>query len=373
MFDSKKNFSRRQFVAGSSCFGALCAFAKFVPLSALAEQLVKDSRVSAAPLADKGFASVRQIGEGVYATIANPPKGMQATCNGGFLVGKDAAFLVEGFNSPAGASFQMDALRLVSRVPLMAALDTHYHYDHSMGNSFYGGIGVPLWAHASTAKRLVETYGAMQGAGREAVLAPYEKHVRGAKSDVERAHAQTDVDAMTEVFTSANGSMLGLPSHPLDPAKLPMKADLGGVTALLEYHSGHSGTDIVVRVPEQNVVFMGDLLFNGKYPVCFDEQVTLSGWRKTLKYFGALDKDTLFVPGHGQVCGQEGIAAMLAVFDDISEQAEKMYRAGVPVGEAKHRYVVPNKYRGLPIWSWDFTIGSAIANLYSEWKTGGST
>lgn len=173
---------------------------------------------------------------------------------------------------------------------------------------------------------------------------------------------------MTEVFNSANASLLGLPNHPLDPAKLPISIDLGGLAALFESYSGHSGTDIVVRLPEQNVVYTGDLLFNGKYPVCFDEQVTVSGWCETMKKFGALDKDTLFVPGHGQVCRQEGIAAAREVFDDIIEQAERMYRTGVPVEEDQHRYVVTGKFKELPIWSWDFTIGSAITNLYTEWK-----
>jgi glyoxylase-like metal-dependent hydrolase (beta-lactamase superfamily II) len=327
-----------------------------------------DSRISASPLVDKGFASVRKIGVGIYATISDSSKGFQATCNGGFLVGKDACLLIEGFNSIAGASFQMNASRMASRVPVVAALNTHYHYDHSMGNSFYGASGVSLWAHATAAKRMFEAYAPMQGAEKETVLAPFLKRVRDAKSDLERAHAQSDVSAMTEVFNSANASLLGLPNHPLDPSKLPISIDLGGFTALFEFYPGHSGTDIVVRVPEQNVVYTGDLLFNGKYPVCFDEQVTISGWCETMKKFAALDKDTLFVPGHGQICGQEGIAAARGVFDDIIEQAERMYRTGVPVEEAQHRYVVTGRFKNLPIWSWDFTIGSAIRKLYAEWK-----
>lgn len=146
MRDLAKQFSRRQFIAGASSFSALSGLVKFVPRPAFAAKLPIDSRISASPLVDKGFASVRKIGVGVYATISDSSKGFQTTCNGGFLVGKDSAFLIEGFNSIAGASFQMDAARMVSRVPVMAALNTHYHYDHCMGNSFYGASGVPLWA-----------------------------------------------------------------------------------------------------------------------------------------------------------------------------------------------------------------------------------
>jgi glyoxylase-like metal-dependent hydrolase (beta-lactamase superfamily II) len=365
--DFTKGFSRRDFLAHTSCFGVFYAAARIIPLPALAAEFASDSRVSATPLVDKGFAAIRKIGNGLYATISDPSKGPTTICNGGFLAGKDAAFLIEGFTTPAGAAFQMDALRMVSQVPVKGALDTHYHYDHSMGNPFYGSNGVPQWAHATAAKRIVDNYTPLQGADKETVLGSFEKRVKDAKSDTERAHAQSDLNAVTGLFQFANSTVLALPNRPLDPAKLPLSVDLGGLTAVLESHPGHSGTDIIVKVPDQNVVYTGDLLFSGWYPVCFDEKATISGWRETLKKFAALDKDTLFVPGHGQLCGQEGIATIREVFDDIAGQAEKMYKAGVPVEEAQHRYVVPEKFKNFPVYAWGFTIGRAITKLYAEW------
>ncbi len=364
--------SRRSFLIKTSCFGAFYAAAKLIPMPALAAALASDSRVSSTPIVDKGFASVRKVGNGLYATISDITKGSTTYSNGGFLVGKDAALLLEGFETAAGASFQMAALRSVSQVPVKAALDTHYHFDHSMGNAFYGVNGVPLWAHASVAQRIVESYALLQGADKEAVLGPLEKRVKDAKSDAERAHAQSDLNAVTGIFQLANASMLGLPNHPLDPAKLPISIDLGGLTAVLESYPGHSGTDILVRVPAQNVVYTGDLLFSGFYPVSFDEKATISGWRDTLKKFASYDKDTVFVPGHGQICGQEGIASLREVFDDIAGQAEKMFKAGVPAQEAAERYVVPDKFKNFPIYAWGFTIGPAITKLYAEWQAGKS-
>jgi len=361
-------FSRRRFLAQTSCFGAFYALARLIPLPALAEAVGVDSRVSREPVVDKGFASVHKVGNGLYATISDPTKGTSTLCNGGFIVGRDGALMIEGFTTPAGASFQMDALRMVSQAPVQAALDTHYHFDHSMGNAFYGAQGVPLWAHATAAKRIVESYTPLQGADKAAILEPFEKRVKDAKSQAEREHAQGDLNAMTGVFQLANSAMLALPNHPLDPAKLPTTIDLGGVSAVFEAYPGHSGTDIIVHVPEQNVVYTGDLLFSGWYPVCFDQQATVSGWRATLAKFAAFDKDTLFVPGHGQICGQEGIASIREVFDDIAAQAEKMYKAGVPAEEAQHRYVVPDKFKNFPVFAWGFTIGPAITKLYAEWR-----
>ena len=359
--------SRRRLLANTSYFGAFYAAAKLIPLPALAAQMTAGSRVSQTPIVDKGFASVRKVGEGLYATISDPSKGYQTLCNGGFLAGKDGALMIEGFGSAAGATFQMDALRMVSQVPVRGALDTHYHFDHSMGNGFYAGNGTPVWAHANTAKRIVESYGAMQGADKTVALAPLERAIKDAKTDLARKHREENLGMVTNIFNIVNGTMLALPNHPIDPAKLPMKMDLGGLTAVIESYPGHSGTDIIVRVPEQSVVYTGDLLFSGLYPVCFDPQATVSGWRQTLKTFASWDKDTVFVPGHGPVCGQEGIALFRALFDDIEEQAQKMHKAGVPAAEAADLYVVPEKYKSVGIFVWDFSIAPAISKLYAEW------
>jgi hypothetical protein len=49
----------------------------------------------------QGFASVRRVGNGLYATISDISKSLQTVCNGGFLAGEDSALLSEGFVSPA--------------------------------------------------------------------------------------------------------------------------------------------------------------------------------------------------------------------------------------------------------------------------------
>jgi glyoxylase-like metal-dependent hydrolase (beta-lactamase superfamily II) len=214
----------------------------------------------------------------------------------------------------------------------------------------------------------VDSYTPLQGADQAAALGPIEKRMKDAKSKVEREHAQSDLNAFAMVFQLAKTNVLTVPNRPLDPAKLPMKVELGGLTAVIESYPGHSGTDMVVRVPEQNVVYTGDLLVDAMYPACSDEKTTVSGWRATLKTFASWDKDTLFVPGHGQLCGQRGIAVLRAIFDDIAEQAGKMFKAGVPAQEAQHRYVVPKEFKGFFVFSWGFTIGSTITQLYAEWR-----
>jgi cyclase len=365
MRNLSQSFSRRAFLAHTTRLGAFYTAAKRMPLEARTGFLATDSRVADAPLVDRGFASVRQIGKGLYATISDRSKGLQTRSNGGFLVGRDRALLIEGFQTPTGAAFQMEALRMVTQVPVQAAIDSHFHFDHSLGNSFYGGNGVPVWAHAKAAARMIEKYPPMQSEDLDMLLAPWKKRVLEAKTDGQRQHAESDIEGLTGMFEPVKQSVLALPSHSLDPAKMPMTVDLGGLSVVIETYLGHTDTDLIFRVPDQNVVYTGDLLVNAQYPTNLDGRPT--AWRATLAKFATFDKDTIFVPGHGQLCGLEGVALLREVFDDIAGQAEKLHKAGLPVEQAVERYVVPEKYKNFRMFSWGFTVGRTIEQLYAEW------
>jgi len=147
-----------------------------------------------------------------------------------------------------------------------------------------------------------------------------------------------------------------------------MKVDLGGITAVIENYPGHSGTDVIVRVPEQNVVYAGDLLFSGMYPVCFDTQATVSGWRQTLKTFASWDKGTPLRSRtwtrmwSGRDCSLPGRSSTIS-----KRHAQKMHKAGVLAAEAADLYEIPEKYKNVGNFSWDFSIGPAILKLYAEW------
>jgi glyoxylase-like metal-dependent hydrolase (beta-lactamase superfamily II) len=359
-------FSRRQFLSDASRLAALSAIGSAIPLPLFSSPRTSDPLAGQTPVVDAGYAAVYKVADGHYATISNTTKGFTTICNGGFLIGKEAGLLLEGFGTPGGARFQMDAFNQVTQVAAVGALLTHYHFDHSMGSSYYGASSVQYWGHSGVAKRIANSYGVMQGADRAAFLAPLEKRVQDAKTDVAKQHAQSDLSAIGNVFDMANKTVLAFPNRPLDPAKLPLQVDLGHLPISVEHFPGHSGTDLIVRSPEHNVVYTGDLLFSHAYPACFDEQCTMSGWRSTLKTFASWDKGTIFVPGHGPVCGQDGIQNLRDLFDDYAEQAEKMHKAGVPVSDAVDQYVIPDKFKTYPVFAWGLCIGSAISKLYAE-------
>ena len=367
MNNFSNSLSRRNFLAGASSLGALYAASNLAaPVHALAGPLLDDPRIAEQPIADKGFASIRKIGNGLYALISDRSKGLQTRSNGGFLIGRDAALVVEGFQTTIGAQFQLDTLRTVTKVPVKAALNTHWHFDHTLGNSVYGAAGIPVWAHANAAARMAAIYPKWQSEDLATFLAPWEKRVADAKTDSQREHAKSDIEGVTGMYKPVTEAVLALPNRPLDPAKMPIEIDLGGLTVIVEAFIGHTDTDLIFRVPDQNVIYTGDLLTGGQYPVNINGYPTM--WRETLAKFATFDKKTLFVPGHGPVMGQEGVAEIRSCFDDLAEQAEKSFKAGVPVEEAVERYVIPDQFKNYRRFSWGFAISRTIEQFYAEWS-----
>ena len=364
------SISRRKFLRGASLTGAALAVSPWSARAAWAGARLANGQTPQAqtpapapPLLDAGFASARQIAEGIYAVISDPSKGMQTLCNGGFVFGKDAAILWEGFASPKGAAFQLDAVSKATKVPVKMAIDSHYHFDHSFGNAQYAAAGIPIWAHSKVVPLMMERYISIQNRDKAAFFAPAETHLRDAISEADKEHAQGDLNTFKFLAGVIDSAVLALPSRPLAPSDLPMKVDLGGRDVVIETHPGHTPGDLILRVPDADVVFTGDLIFNHSYPVTFDADVL--GWLKTLDAFGRYGRKTVFVPGHGAVCGQEGVELLKSVFADLAEHSRQMAQMGVPLREAQARYSVPEQYKSLALFTWGFCVDQAVAQFYA--------
>jgi cyclase len=317
-----------------------------------------------APLFDRGFASVTQIAQGVYATIADFSKGPQCGSNGGVIAGRDAVLIVEGHFQPDGAALEIEAARAISKAPVRAAIDTHYHFDHTFGNLAYTRAGIPIMAHEKTSHLMQEQYTALKGVDKTALLAPLEKKIAGAASTIEKARKTEDLEKFQFMYRAIDEAAIAYPTELLREADLPKRIDLGGVTAVIEFHRGHSPTDLIIRVPERDVVFTGDLLFRRAYPVSVDAD--MAAWRKVLDRFSKYDSRTQFIPGHGPVCSLETVREQIAVFDHLRAHAGKMLHLGVSVEEAERRYVVPKPFQTYRISAWGWTIGPALRSFYQK-------
>ena len=316
------------------------------------------------PRFDRGFASASEIVPGVYATIADNTKGPQCMSNGGVIAGKNSVLIVEGHFQPAGAALELEIAKAISGAPIRAAIDTHYHLDHTFGNGGYADAKVPILALDRVAELMKERYSSAMEVDRAALLSPYERKLAAATDDRSKERRQQDLGAKTWMVDSIRSARLVYPTETLRPADLPKRLDLGGVVAVLEEHPAHTPADLIVRLPEHDLVFTGDLLFNRIYPVCIDAD--LVALTKVLEMFASYPRRTRFVPGHGPICGIETVLEQKALVDHLRSHGESMMRAGVGLEEAIDRYDVPKRFQDYSILSWDFTVGAAIRSLYAN-------
>jgi len=193
-----------------------------------------------------------------------------------------------------------------------------------------------------------EKYAALKGVDKAPLLAPYEKE---------------DLAARKFMYDAIDDTRITYPTEPLAAAQLPMRIDLGGLIAILEFHPGHTPTDLIVRVPEYDVVFTGDLLFNQGYPVAMD--ANMIAWRAVLDRLARFGRNTRFVPGHKDTCGLETVREQAALMDDLRGHAEKMIQSGASAQEAGRRYTVPKRFTSYKV-TWDMCIGAAMRSYYAR-------
>ena len=110
----------------------------------------------------------------------------------------------------------------------------------------------------------------------------------------------------------------------LDPAGLRIEVRHPGTRA-------HTPGDSYVWLPEQRVLFTGDLVFNGGTP--FALSGSPAGWLRALEQMAALDPVTV-VPGHGEVGGPELFEPVAAYLRFLIAAAEDARARGLTPLEA---------------------------------------
>jgi glyoxylase-like metal-dependent hydrolase (beta-lactamase superfamily II) len=274
---------------------------------------------SSADLAEKE-ATLEQLADGVYAYTA------QGDPNVGAIVGTDAILAIEARATPYMAQRWIDVIRAeVSDAPFGDLVLTHYHAVRTLGATAFNARRI--LAHANT-RALIEERGAQDWASEQG--------------------------RMPRLFTGAE-TIPGL-THPTDVFDDVMTIDLGNRIVELRYLGrGHTSGDLVVWLPQERILFAGDLVEAQAAPYMGDSYP--GEWSTaTLDNVAALGAQQL-VGGRGPVVRDEAVATAIGdtrafVRTTLDGTREVKERGGTlkEAFEQVHAQLAP-RYAGFPIFA----------------------
>lgn len=260
------------------------------------------------------------IAPGVFVAVAEP-----AAVTIGVIVGETGAVVIDTGSSPAQGAEIRAAAEAVAGVPLTAVVVTHAHYDHFFGLAGFAGIA--SYGHESLP---------------EAV----------AGEVVAEAAAELGLDV----------SELTVPDQLFSLARV---IDLGGRRVeVLHFGPAHTDGDVVVYVPDADVIFAGDLLESAG-PPSFGADSRIKDWPSALDgVLGLVGERTVLVPGHGPVMDRiaafEQRAAIAGFYAEVADLAARGVAA-----EAAYEAAT---------WAFDeATVRAALPMLYAELAPTGVT
>jgi cyclase len=208
--------------------------------------------------------------------------------NCGMIQTTDGVVLVDTTARPVDIQAYL-ALAGVSTADTCLILLTHSHSDHTSGIPLFD---CPVLAHKLTRQRI-------------------------AKRGTDRAKKQMP----TEVFEDRRD------------------LEIGGVKLEVIHAGGHTPGSSVVWLPEARVLFVGDLIFEGRYP--FLATAHVPHLMEALRWIPSFAAQVI-VPGHGILCGNEEVTRQLAYIESTWARTAEHIALGHSVEEAVNDPVVPN-------------------------------
>lgn len=193
--------------------------------------------------------------------------------NAGFVVTDDGVVVIDALGTPALGNELLKAIRRVTPQPVRRVIVTHYHADHFYGLEPLRNAGAEIWAHRGSLDYLTGGEAERRRARRAVDLFPW------VDADTPLVHADRWLDGDAS-FT------------------------MGGVRfEIHHYGPAHSPEDLVVVVPQEGVLFSGDILFTGRIP--FVGEADSKAWLARIGRLIELEP-RLMVTGHGAVSSDPG-------------------------------------------------------------------
>lgn len=282
--------------------------------------------------------SVEKLAEGVYACIHKI--GGKAICNSGIIDNGEVTIIFDSFLEPDAAQELEQVAKALQLSPIRFVVNSHYHNDHTRGNqAFKSDVSI---ISTKVTRDLIAEWSPIE-IEEEKIYAPiqyayYDSLYQTFDGDT-NSLAYATINLWRPYYEVLSKSHLTiqqrLPNILIDEEMI-IKGPKRTIH-LISKGAGHSESDLILYIPEDKILFTGDLVFERHHPYLGHGDIP--AWKNWLKYLALLDAATV-VPGHGEVTGSSNV-----IYDMIT-YIEKL---GSIINDYKMKAETPDEIKMIPV------------------------
>lgn len=283
----------------------------------------------------------RKLAEGVFSAVATD--GGAAICNAGLIDLGGQMLIFDTFLTPQAAQdLRWYAVEQYDRTPQFV-VNSHYHNDHIWGNQVFSADAQILSSVrtrdliASAGKDEFRWYSANAARQLDSLREQYQK------TEAEQGRQQLRIwmgyyEGLVEALPTLSVCLPGVTfDNRLEIHGENRRADL------ITFEDAHTGSDTVLYLPQDGIVFMADLLFVGCHPYLADGNPhRLIEALREIERFDA----NRFVPGHGQVGSKQDLALLIEYIEHCMETARRLMDSGGLNEDRIQEVKIPEQYQG---------------------------
>ena len=285
-----------------------------------------------------------EVADGVWAYLQ--PDGGWGWSNAGLVADGDASLLVDTLFDLRLTAEMLAAMRaaIPAAREIETLVNTHANGDHCYGNALLEQSEI------ITSARCAEEMVSLPPAAMAAFV----------RSDAKLGPAGDFLRRIFAPFSFEDVPFVA-PTRTFE-GQLDLRVG-DRLARLLEVGPAHTAGDTIVHLPEDGVVFTGDILFHGGHPIVWAGPV--ANWVAACDRILDLEPSVV-VPGHGPLATPAAVADLRDYFEHLTREARLRFDAGMsPLDAARDIDLGP--YAG---WSEPERVVANVRALYRDFGDG---
>jgi len=264
------------------------------------------------------FFDLYKLSESAYGAIGKENSGMGG--NAGFIDIEDYLIIIDTTgNVDAAKDLKKAAIQFTEKDPNFIVI-THYHMDHLMGTSLFDKSTQIMTSDRTLkniqtdGKKRIEEYKNMDLTEMEDSL----------KNETDKAKKK-DIENDLKFLKAVRSDDFSLREPNLTFKEGCVIYGKGESVQLRTFKKAHTDGDVIVYIPEEKVLFAGDLLFAREDPWLGSGDP--EGWISVNDEIMTLDFKVV-VPGHGELASKEQFSLENKYIKEILDLVKKRIDAG---------------------------------------------